>query len=247
MKLNLEFDAGYTWKCTHGKHQYDHDAPLAVIGNKESGGQGSGLCLNHLYALEVMEWDTAFIPKAVTGTLRDAVIAEFYRVFPEPEPLVPCPVCGKQPTQASALHRYRCFHEGTPQSHFSVLCSISNHTTLSEARAAWNSMRREPVVSAADAPKTLGGYPCGYCIDAVKVGCTTATKHQLRAMLARIEQEKAKPEEKRYQVWRLTGADGPSVCDGGTYYDKKMAEQVLAVFRKRYGHEETYEVREVPA
>lgn len=154
MKLDLEYDAGFAWECAHGKHQYDVNPPLAVIGSKGHGGQSSGLCLNHLYALEVMEWDTAFIPNNVTGTLRDAVIAEFYRVFPEPEPepLVPCPVCGRQPEWrewGDDVGDYNCVHtEG--KTAVWTCGSISEP----EARAAWNSMRREPVVSAADAPKT---------------------------------------------------------------------------------------------
>ncbi len=172
MKLDLEYDAGFAWKCTRGKHHNDPSAPMAVIGNKESGGPSSGLCLNHLYALEVMGWDTAFIPKAVTGTLRDAVIAEFYRVFPEPEPepLVPCPVCGWQPVWRKESRDYCCFHSETLK-----VCALWTYGKQSEpeARAAWNSMRHEPVVSAADAPKTKWQVwnvtpPCAITVNGVQ-------------------------------------------------------------------------------
>ena len=150
MKLDLEFKTTFSL-CTFGDCQWS--VPIIC----EKNGSGMALCLAHLHKLPNMNWGEAFINDTCTGTLRDAVIAEFYRVFPEsePEPLVPCPVCGKQPTEAHPLHRYRCFHKGTPQSHFSVLCSLRNSCDSEpEARAAWNSMRREPVVNAADAPKT---------------------------------------------------------------------------------------------
>ncbi len=149
MKLNLEFKHKFSmWRCWAG---IPSCGKQAVVGATQSSTTPCGLCLEHLPLLKDMAWAEAFIPQEITGTLRDALIAEFYRVFPEPEPepLVPCPVCGEQPKWCGDCRTgdYRCDHGKT------VIWTCSY---LSEplARAAWNSMRREPVVSAADAPKT---------------------------------------------------------------------------------------------
>lgn len=81
MKLNLEKTLRDCWKCTHKVGSgWECDAS-AVVG-VPSGGRG--LCLPHFFAhFKDEDWPEVQLREDVTGTLRDAIIAEIRRVHPD--------------------------------------------------------------------------------------------------------------------------------------------------------------------